>query len=184
MTIYASRVQKGFYDSDIHTTLPADAVEISQETHQALLAGQSSGLIINFNTESGIPELISQPTKSKEEWQAVIWERIKRKRDELIQKGGFHVGDKWFHSDTFSRSQHIGLVLMGSTMPAGIQWKTMDGSFIEMTPTLAAQIFAAAATQDMAIFAAAESHRAAMILSNDPKNYSFVAGWPSTYGAA
>lgn len=106
---------------------------------------------------------------------------IKLERDRRIQLGGFKVGTKWFHSDTFSRTQQMGLVMLGSNIPTGTQWKTMDGSFIAMTPTLAGQIFAAAAASDIATFAAAEAHIAAATSNQDPSNYDFNQGWPETY---
>jgi hypothetical protein len=106
---------------------------------------------------------------------------IKAERDHRAQTGGFKVGTKWYHSDTFSRTQQMGLVMLGSNIPSGTQWKTMDGSFIAMTPTLAGQIFAAAAASDIATFAAAEAHIAAVTASQDPASYDFSQGWPQIY---
>jgi len=110
------------------------------------------------------------------------WEAIKTERDRRIQTGGYLVGGKWFHSDTFSRTQQIGLVMMGAGMPAGVEWKTMDGSFIAMTQALAGQIFTAAATSDQTIFSVAETHRIAMEASADPSTYDFSGGWPKVFG--
>ncbi len=109
------------------------------------------------------------------------WEAIKTERDKRTQQGGYKVGAKWYHSDTFSRSQQLGLVIMGANIPSGMQWKTLDGSFVVMTPTLAAQIFNAAAAQDQAIFSKAEEHRVAMEASADPAAYDFSGGWPAAY---
>lgn len=103
------------------------------------------------------------------------WQRIKALRDGKTQTGGYRVGDKWFHSDTFSRTQQMALVMMGAAMPTGLQWKTLDGSFVAMTPTLAQQIFAAAALQDAALFAHAEALRA-------DSTADVLAGWPATFG--
>lgn len=106
--------------------------------------------------------------------------RIRAERDRRLQQGGFQVAGKWFHSDTFSRSQQIGLVLLGANVPAGLQWKTMDGSFVPMTPQLAQQIFSAAAAQDVATFAASEQAQAA--LRADPVAFSFSSiAWPATF---
>jgi hypothetical protein len=117
----------------------------------------------------------------KETVQGQRWESIKAMRD-TRKAGGVKVGDKWFHSDDASRIQQLGLVMMGAGMPAGIQWKTMDGSFIAMTPTLATQVFQASAASDMAIFSVAEQHRASMMAAPDPAAYDFSAGWPLIYG--
>jgi len=113
---------------------------------------------------------------------AAAWEGIKAERDRRTDNGGYKVGDKWFHSDQKSRSQQLGLVLLGANIPAGLQWKTMDGSFITMTQQLAGQVLAAAAASDQAIFAAAEAHRQAMEASADPAAYDFSTGWPKVFG--
>ena len=123
------------------------------------------------------------------------WERIKAKRD-TIKAGGVKVGTKWYHTDTESRIQHLGLLekaraarAFGGTdatrlqaLGQDIKWKTMDGSFIYLTVKHAEDIFAAVTDLDAAAFAAAEPHRAAMEASADPAIYNFSAGWPETFG--
>ena len=96
--------------------------------------------------------------------------------------GGYKVGSSWFHSDDTSRIQQLGLVMMGAGMPAGIMWKTMSGSFVLMTPTLAGQIFQSAAASDMTLFAVAESKKVAMMALTNPLSYDPLAGWPKIYG--
>lgn len=108
------------------------------------------------------------------------WGAIKAKRDALSDSGGYLVSGKWFHSDEKSKTQQLGLFIMGANVPA-VQWKTMSGDFVTMSQALAAGIFQAAAAQDMAIFAAAETHKAAMETSADPAAYNFSAGWPDTF---
>lgn len=108
------------------------------------------------------------------------WEAIKQERDRRTQAGGYQVAGKWFHSDTFSRTQQMGLVMMGADIPAGLQWKTMDGSFVTMTQTLAGQVFAAAAASDAALFARAEQIKAAM--EADPVNFVLASqAWPAVF---
>lgn len=108
---------------------------------------------------------------------AAVTDDIKADRDR--RKGlGCPVGAHRFHSDDASRIQQLGLVMMGQSMPAGVKWKTMDGSFADMTPTLAAQIFQAQAARDMALFAVCEQHIAAAALADDPLAYDYSAGWP------
>jgi hypothetical protein len=112
---------------------------------------------------------------------AAHWEDIKAERDKRIQTGGYLAAGKWFHSDTFSRTQQMGLVMMGAGIPGGLQWKTMDGSFVTMTQTLAGQVFAAAAASDAAIFARAEQIRATM--DADPAAFDLSAhAWPQVFG--
>lgn len=113
---------------------------------------------------------------------AARWEEIKAVRDRKTQQGGYKVGSDWFHSDTFSRTQQIGLTIMGAAMPPGLQWKTMGGTFVAMTPALAQQIFAAAGAQDTALFARAEALKAQVDASADPATVDITAGWPETFG--
>ncbi len=72
--------------------------------------------------------------------------------------------------------------MMGANMPSGIQWKTLDGTFVPMTPTLASQVFMAAALSDMATFSKAEWHKTQMEASIDPEAYDIYQGWPLIYG--
>lgn len=111
-----------------------------------------------------------------------IWARIKAERDCRVQSNGYMVGAKWFHSDTFSRSQQMGLVMACAAIPTSMQWKTMDGSFVTMTQTLAAQIFQAAMGSDMAIFTKAETLKAQVQAASDPASVDIMAGWPKGYG--
>lgn len=79
MTIYFSASQLGFYDTDFHGArtlppeaedsppvanpdcrIPADALEITAETHKALLDGQASGKMIAADTQ-GLPVLQDRP---------------------------------------------------------------------------------------------------------------------------
>lgn len=119
--------------------------------------------------------------KPRETTDGLVWDWIKTERDRR-KAAGVKVGDKWFHSDDGSRIQQMGLVMMGASLPAGLQWKTMDGSFITMTPALAQQVFAAQATSDQTIFAVAEAHRVALKACADPAAYDYLTGWPKVFG--
>lgn len=121
------------------------------------------------------------PAVTSDQIKAWVWNDIKAERDRRTQTGGYKVGAKWYHSDQFSRSQQLGLVLLGANIPSGLKWKTMDGSFVAMTQQLVGQILAAGAASDQAIFAAAEAHKAAMEASADPASYDFSGGWPATF---
>jgi len=123
------------------------------------------------------------------------WESIKSERDHR-KAGGFKVGTLWFHSDADSRIQHLGLkdkardlIAAGGAMTDNltilgqqVRWKTMDGSFANVTAQLAFDIVAAAGDLDARLFAVAETHRAAMEAASDPAAYDFSAGWPETFG--
>lgn len=137
----------------------------------------------------GFVEVIPDPLTPEElaaqhiAQQGMAWEIIKGERIRRTANGGYHIAsvDKWFHSDTDSKTQQLGLVIMGAGLPAGIMWKTMDGSFVEMTQALAGEIFTAAVTQETLTFGVAENHREQMLLSADPLSYDYSAGWPLIY---
>lgn len=113
---------------------------------------------------------------------ASLQAQVRAIRDRKIQQGGYKVGTDWFHSDTLSRTQQLGLVMMGAGIPPGLMWKTMSGAFVEMAQSLAGQIFSAAAAQDTLIFAHSESLQQQIAAAEDPMSVDINAGWPETYG--
>jgi hypothetical protein len=151
--------------------------EYSDEEKSRIADAKRDGLL----PEGSYPNIPASP-KPAETVKAEQWIKIKAERDRRIQNGGYKVGKKWFHSDTFSRLQQLGLVNLGDKIPANTQWKTMDGSYIAMTQALAGQIFVTAAGSDIVVFSVAEAHKTEMEASADPASYNFSTGWPKIYG--
>lgn len=149
--------------------------------HGAILPDTKSEFLVTLRTEYATPTqaYIDSNIKLK------LWYKIKTERDRRIHEGGYKVVvdgvDKWFHSDTFSRSQQIGLVMIGTNVPQGLMWKTMDGSFVEMTPSLAQQVFTSATVSDSTIFSHAEYLRGLVNASDDPESIDILSGWPECY---
>lgn len=147
---------------------------------------------INQSIDEGTPQQVDgrwqqtwvvRPATSQERQQRIeaIVSVIKEERDRRTREGGYLAGGKWFHSDLISRSQQIGLALRGANIPEDLQWKTMDGSFVTMTPELAGQILVAAGDQDFALFAHAESLILLVIALDDPTTVDVFADWPLTF---
>jgi hypothetical protein len=135
-----------------------------------------SGAFVNPETNAEYLAWLSagnQPEPADPPAEDPRWTQLKSIRDQKILNGGAKVGDKWFHSDTHSKVQQLSLLLAGENLPAGIQWKTMDGTFIEMTPTLAQQIYQAQMAQEAAIFNICELKK----LDDSPVDQ----GWPEVY---
>lgn len=175
-----SKSKQCFYPEDLsYGVLPEDLAPCTQEDFDLAMA-RAPGSSLDW--KNGRVVVIPPVGPSPSDIRANRWNAIKAERDRRIQQGGYKVGGKWFHSDTFSRTQQMGLVMMGAGIPANTPWKTMDGSTVTMTQTLAGQIFATAAGSDIAIFAAAEAHRVAMEASVDPASYDFSTGWPKAFG--
>lgn len=185
MTKFYSITTRGFYpaamrnDYDAAGTWPADAAITTSDEEIAIHAGLAAGGTVSGT--SGAWVITPRPLDSLASRQAARWDAIKVERDRR-KEGGTKVGAAWFHSDSDSRIQQLGLVIMGAGIPAGLQWKTLDGSFVTMTQALAGQIFGATAASDQAIFGKAEQHRAAMTASAAPEQYDVLSGWPKIFG--
>jgi|GEM_PF-877638 len=109
---------------------------------------------------------------------------IKAERDRR-KFNGVKVNGKWIHTDTYSRTQWMALImdrmLLGVAMQP-IPWTTMDGSIVPTTIELATAVFTATKTLDVLAFSRAAFHIAQVEASADPAGYDFSAGWPETFG--
>lgn len=75
----------GFYDEAIHgENIPADAVEITIENHQALLEGQSQGKVI-ADDENGAPVLKDPPPPTVAEIIASYTAAIQKRLDDFAR---------------------------------------------------------------------------------------------------
>ena len=186
----------GFYDTAIHgDAIPADAVEITNEQHAALLSAQSAGKLIQSD-DGGNPIAVAPPAPSIETLRARAWESMKAERDRR-KAGGVMVGGNWFHSDADSRIQWLGikdtardLLADGKTVDEPVtvlghplQWKTIAGDFAAVTVRTALDVVTATKELDAVLFTIAEQKRVEMEASADPAAYDVLAGWPSTYSA-
>ena len=127
--------------------------------------------------------VFTQPAPDRVAAREDKWEQIKAER-ERRQKLGVKVGDHWFHSDADSRTQQLGLVILGANIPPNQQWKTLTHAgdvFVTLTQALAGGIFQATMLSDMAVFAAGKKHRMALEASEHPENYVFTTGWPVSF---
>jgi len=78
--MFYAKSTNGFYDAAIHgDNIPADAVEITVEEHQALLEGQSQGKIISAD-KNGKPVLKDPPPPTPEQiiaqYDAAVQQRL------------------------------------------------------------------------------------------------------------
>lgn len=83
--MFYSKSTGGFYTREIHDdNIPADAVEITVEEHQALLEGQSQGKRIVAD-ESGRPILQDPPPPTPEQIMAECVERTQKRLDDFAR---------------------------------------------------------------------------------------------------
>lgn len=125
------------------------------------------------------PSLLPKPTPTLADRRESVVVRIKEERDRR-KFNGVKVSEKWLHSDTYSRTQWLGMVLMGASVPV-IEWTTMDGSTITTSQALAGQIFQGTALLDATLFAHARSLIAQTEAAADPSSVDITAGWPETF---
>jgi hypothetical protein len=91
------------------------------------------------NESLDAPYIINTP-KPVEQIRDMLWSNIKLIRDDLVENGGCLLTGKWYHSDAKSKQQQMALYMKGGSLSAGIMWKTMDGTFVEMTQQLASDL--------------------------------------------
>ena len=120
----------------------------------------------------------------KAEQQDEMRERIKAKRYDNLRHGVYikSVG-KWFQTDDATRLQYLALALESVTggFKKPINWKTMDNSFLQLTPDLLREIMQTMHDNEQADFANAEKHKAAMLKAENPLEYDYSGDWTANY---
>lgn len=198
MTVYY--YQNGFLHTD--GTPPEGAVALTDAEHEALVVGQCTGQIV-MPGKNGKPVLADPApcpsstwdgtqwqidpecaARLKAEQQDEMWERIKAKRYDNLRHGVYikSVG-KWFQTDDATRLQYLALALESVTggFKKPINWKTMDNSFLQLTPDLLREIMQTMHDNEQADFANAEKHKAAMLKAENPLEYDYNGGWTANY---
>lgn len=89
MNIYYAKSTNGFYDAAIHgDNIPADAVEITEAEHAALIEGQSLGKVIVAD-ESGRPILQDPPPPTAEQIVAQYTAAVQKHLDDFARTLGY-----------------------------------------------------------------------------------------------
>ena len=83
MTIFYSKANQAFYDNQIHTALPEDAVEITAAYHATLLAGQAQGKTI-MPGKDGKPVLAPLAPSHLHQWNGKEWMLDKAAASQLL----------------------------------------------------------------------------------------------------
>ena len=105
---------------------------------------------------------------------------IKAERD-WRKFNGVKVGTQWLHTDVYSRTQWIGMFIMGANIPA-VAWTTMDGTSVTISQSLAGAVFQGTAQLDVTLFNRAKALIAQVEAAADPASIDITTGWPLTFG--
>lgn len=142
--------------------------------------------ITNMATTVGVLAFAGTPAVTPASTKVGVWEKIKRERQRR-EDGGYLVGLVWYHSDAVSLMKYGTLISMAieksypTTAVVSSAWKDMSGTLAPMTVGTLRSIRDVGVAKVADIYAAAESHRAAMEASANPAAYDFSAGWPAIY---
>lgn len=115
----------------------------------------------------------------KEREQARAWENIKTFRQEKMT-GGVYVPsvDKHLHTDETSSIQYAQIgTAISLGMFQSLNWKTIEGDFIEMTEAVFRELQAVMIQKTQANYARAEYHKYMMMQSDNPLDYDYSTGW-------
>ena len=111
------------------------------------------------------------------------WEQIKEVRT-------FKMGDgvllqsigKWFHTDPDSKQQIHAMVTANVIgMYKVTAWKTLDNTYVQLTPPLLLQAFGAMLENEARLFEIGKLHYDMLHTSQDPANYDPTSQWPTTF---
>ena len=95
----------------------------------------------------------------------------------LIQSTG-----KWFHTDLYSKQQIQALVVANIIgIYKTTAWKTLDNTYVQLTPPLLLQVLGAMLENEARLFEIGKLHYDMLHTSQDPANYDPTSQWPTTF---
>lgn len=111
------------------------------------------------------------------------WEKIKEIRTFKMNDGVLiqSIG-KWFHTDPDSKQQiHVMVTANVIGMYKVTAWKTLDNTYVQLTPMLLLQVFGAMLENESRLFDIGKLHYESLYTSSDPVNYDPASQWPTTF---
>ena len=111
------------------------------------------------------------------------WDQIKAVRTFKMNDGVLiqSIG-KWFHTDLYSKQQIQALVVANIIgIYKTTAWKTLDNTYVQLTPMLLLQVFGAMLENESRLFDIGKLHYESLYTSSDPANYGPTSQWPTTF---
>lgn len=154
------------------------------ENNEVKVSGPKMVEYMKFNLDTKLwTEDADLKAKYLERVRNEVWEKIKHRRSQAMESGVYHPQlKKWFHTDSEAQRNYA---LMGHAISSPLyqpkRWKTMDGTFIEMTREVFQDVLALALKKADDDYRNAEIHKAKVMASTDPLAYDYSTGWSAGY---
>lgn len=135
--------------------------------------------------DGNVPDTPATPAVDRAALLDALWSEVKERRRRCVLAGALVViggADRWFHTDLDSRTQWLAMRGDGDQLEAGIAWKTMDGSFVQLTPAIVTEVYAAIRAKERAAFVRGEQLWAQLNAAPDPLTVPLDVGWPASFG--
>lgn len=137
--MFYAKLTGGFYVRGIHgNNIPADAVEITNEEHAALLAAQSTGKRIEADA-TGRPVAVDPPSPTLPEARERKLADLEQSRDAAERANVTVAGKVYSASESFQAKVSRAINQSGRGKPiagAADAWRTVDAQPVVMTATL------------------------------------------------
>lgn len=125
------------------------------------------------------------------QYKADLWEKVKAERETRLEAGCYVPSlKKWFHTDMTSQMSYtralefFNLNAGDESNPTSTQWKTMDGTFVEINKDKLVEIISAIFIRSQEIFKIAEVHGAKIRALNSLDPYDTMTDWPQSFNKA
>ena len=132
----------------------------------------------NYLIKGGQLERLNLEAIYKEKWEKIKEIRTFKMNDGVLLQS---IG-KWFHTDPDSKQQIHAMVTTNVIgMYKVTAWKTLDNTYVQLTPPLLLQLFGAMLENEALLFKIGKLHYDMLHTSQDPANYDPASQWPTTF---
>ena len=132
----------------------------------------------NYLIKDGQLERLNLEKIYKEKWEQIKEIRTFKMNDGVLLQS---IG-KWFHTDPDSKQQIHAMVTSNVIgMYKTTAWKTLDNTYVQLTPLLLLQVFGAMLENEARLFEIGKLHYGMLHTSQDPANYDPTSQWPTTF---
>ena len=132
----------------------------------------------NYLIKDGQLERLNLEKIYEEKWDQIKAVRTFKMNDGVLLQS---IG-KWFHTDPDSKQQIHAMVTANVIgMYKVTAWKTLDNTYVQLTPPLLLQLFGAMLENEARLFEIGKLHYDMLHTSQDPANYDPTSQWPTTF---